>query len=61
MAHAHLVETRLDGAIRHAKVLNDKGCVVSAADWEKRDVQRKVAGPPPPPLPPYNGFNKAAA
>ena len=36
---------RLDGAIRHAKALNDKGCVVSAADWERRDVQRKVAGP----------------
>ena len=52
---------RLDGAIKHAKALKERNCVVSAADWEKRDVQRKVAGPPPPPLPPYNGFNKAAA
>ena len=52
---------RLDGAIRHAKVLNDKGCVVSTADWERRDVQRKVAGRPPRPVPPYAGTNKGFA
>ena len=49
---------RLDGAIRHAKALNDKGCVVSTADWERRDVQRKVAGRPPRPVPPYVGTKK---
>ena len=52
---------RLDGAIRHAKALNDKGCVVSTADWERRDVQRKVAGPPPQPIPPYVGTKKGYA
>jgi hypothetical protein len=52
---------RLDGAIKHAKALKERNCVVSAADWEKRDVQRKVAGRPPAPLPSYNGFNKASA
>ena len=49
---------RLDGAIKHAKALNDKGCVVSTADWERRDVQRKVAGRPPRPVPPYVGTKK---
>ena len=52
---------RLDGAIKHAKALNDKGCVVSTADWERRDVQRKVAGRPPRPVPPYAGTNKGFA
>jgi hypothetical protein len=52
---------RLDGAIKHAKMLNDKKCVISTADWEKRDVQRKVAGPPVQSLPPYNGTNKTYA
>ena len=52
---------RLDGAIKHAKALNEKKCVVSTADWEKRDVQRKVAGPPPKPLPPYKGTSKSFA
>ena len=52
---------RLDGAIKHAKTLNDKGCVVSTADWERRDVQRKVAGRPPRPVPPYAGTNKGFA
>ena len=42
----------------HAKALNDKGCVVSTADWERRDVQRKVAGRPPRPVPPYVGTKK---
>ena len=50
---------RLDGAIAHAKALKGRGCVVSTADWEKREVQRKVAGPPPAPLPPYKGTRKA--
>ena len=50
---------RLDGAIAHAKALKERGCVVSTADWEKREVQRKVAGPPPAPLPPYKGTRKA--
>ena len=49
---------RLDGAIKHAKALNDKGCVVSTADWERRDVQRKVAGRPQKPVPPYAGTKK---
>ena len=49
---------RLDGAIKHAKALNDKGCVVSTADWERRDVQRKVAGRPQQPVPPYVGNKK---
>ncbi len=49
---------RLDGAIKHAQALNDKGCVVSTADWERRDVQRKVAGRPPRPVPPYVGTKK---
>ena len=52
---------RLDGAIKHAKALNDKGCVVSTADWERRDVQRKVAGRPPQPVPPYVGTKKGYA
>lgn len=50
---------RLDGAIAHAKALKERGCVVSTADWEKRDVQRKVAGQPQAPLPSYKGSNKA--
>ena len=50
---------RLHGAIAHAKALKERGCVVSTADWEKRDVQRKVAGPPQAPLPSYKGSNKA--
>ena len=52
---------RLDGAIKHAKALNDKGCVVSTADWERRDVQRKVAGRPQKPVPPYAGTKKGYA
>ena len=48
---------RLDGAIAHAKALKGRGCVLSAADWERREVQRKVAGPPPAPLPEYEGGN----
>jgi hypothetical protein len=51
---------RLDGAIQHAKALNEKNCVVATADWENPDVQRKVAGSPRP-LPQYNGTNKAHA
>ena len=51
---------RLDGAIAHAKALKERGCVVSTADWEKRDVQRKVAGQPQAPLPSYKGSNKAS-
>lgn len=50
---------RLDGAIAHAKALKGSGCVVSTADWEKREVQRKVAGPPPAPLPAYKGTRRA--
>ena len=50
---------RLDGAIAHAKALKGRGCVVSTADWEKREVQRKVAGPPPASLPTYKGTRKA--
>ena len=50
---------RLDGAIAHAKALKGRGCVVSTADWEKREVQRKVAGPPPAPLPPYKGTRRS--
>ena len=49
---------RLDGAIRHAKSLHDKKCVISTADWERRDVQRNVAGSPPQSIQPYNGTNK---
>ena len=52
---------RLDGAIAHAKALKERGCVVSAADWEKRDIQRKVAGPPPAQLPPRKGTGKECA
>ncbi len=51
---------RLDGAIAHAKALKERGCVVSTADWEKRDVQRKVAGQPQAPLPSYKGSNKVS-
>jgi len=51
---------RLDGAIKHAKALNDKKRVLATADWENPAVQRMAAGSPRP-LPQYNGTNKAHA
>lgn len=57
-----LVETRLNGLPdEDADPALDGANAVSADDWGKRDVQRKVAGPPPAPLPPYNGTSKGLA
>ena len=35
---------RLDEAIAHAKVLNEKGHVVNEAEWSMKDKQREIAG-----------------
>lgn len=52
---AHLPENakdaaiaRLDGAIAHAKALNEKGHVVSEEQWLEKDKQREIAGKVPP-------------
>lgn len=56
-----VAEMRLDKAIEHAEKLKERNCVVSAADWEKREIQRKVAGSPPKDLPTYDGTSKRYA
>ncbi len=59
---AHLSETqvavainRLDKVIAHAEKLKVAGRVISKDDWGKRDVQRRIAGPQPQPLPDVGG------
>jgi len=46
---------RLDAAIRHAEMLNGKGRVIATDEWGRQDLQRIVAGKPPPPMPKVGG------
>lgn len=46
---------RLDAAIRHAEALNGKGRVIATDEWGRQDLQRIVAGKPPPPMPTVGG------
>ena len=50
-------EERALDALRVGSALRLAILLLSAADWERREVQRKVAGPPPAPLPEYEGGN----
>lgn len=50
-----MATARLDAAITHAEKLKEDGRVVSTDDWGKKEVQRKVAGPKPKPLPAVDG------